>query len=828
MAALSATTPDLNQCSEHLKSSAESLKYIKELTVRSMKVCQRVLNELEFTFGGQDLLVAGMKASFEEIVNTCVNAVGMLSADVFDPVQKFLIDYSLKAEEIKVKGRKILNEAINLHQTTEIDKNAYYGIKERHYRADNMLKKFNASAKPQIDVESSTPLNSQVEKLAELAKQVKEAHTTYEDSVIRANSILAQFANQYRGMASQVKELEDKKAELVKSSLTQYANLLKSFSAVCLAEAEKFLKQADGVVALEMEQISTNRSNEKFAAHLLEPIKYLDKKMGGAQSEEGGTELSKASAGILCKKLFSGEGGLSPDERSKLVQSLKRGEVHEIVVASLASVASPVFFKSEAAFVDASRLCEELVKLDNYAEDTVSLVFNAGKQICLKKENFKQMYMEMGEVWKDPHKWKEFLDGVIEAKTKHLRSDTSDDSRKKQATIAASTLSTYTYFFGNTCHRHNDIVALIDDCADRCGIGADKVAELLVEVTTSQPAGDCKARRLGEADALRERSLAKCGGTPVSLVIAKSIPYMGDLKTLRSILVLSKALNNKLKYYVYFTLFTSSPISVPCRMKIWEQLLSFPSSSPFAALKEEYAAAVDTRMDSDLIKLDVKRSFQTTTAFSPDSLTRVLECWATREKDIGYYQGMNFVASLFLLLTNDEAAAFAYFDRAVKFSQVYKLFTPDMTLLLIRCYQLNRLIFTYYPALGSWLQSEAVLSSCFATSWFITAFSNSLHGTKDEPLPPLLLAVWDAFLTDGWKAVFKTALFIIGKAKERLEGKRMNELVKIFPEFQQSIFKSGEETAAEFIREYKKIKVTNRMLESLQKEYEKIMRLNKL
>eukprot|EP00826_Nyctotherus_ovalis_P026609 TRINITY_DN20777_c0_g1_i1.p1 TRINITY_DN20777_c0_g1~~TRINITY_DN20777_c0_g1_i1.p1 ORF type:complete len:239 (-),score=53.87 TRINITY_DN20777_c0_g1_i1:22-738(-) len=221
-------------------------------------------------------------------------------------------------------------------------------------------------------------------------------------------------------MANQVKELEEKKTELVRSSLTQYANLLKSFSAVCLTEAEKFLKQTDGVVALEMEQISTNRSNEKFASHLLEPIKYLDKRMGGTQAEEAGTELSKASIGILCKKLFSGEGGLSPDERSKLTQSLKREDAREIAVTSLASIASPVFFKSEAAFADASRLCEELMKLDNYAEDTVSLVLNAGKQICLKKESFKQMFMEMDEVWKDPHKWKEFLDKAIELSLIHI------------------------------------------------------------------------------------------------------------------------------------------------------------------------------------------------------------------------------------------------------------------------------------------------------------------------------------------------------------------------------------------------------------------------
>ena len=105
-----------------------------------------------------------------------------------------------------------------------------------------------------------------------MAEKLKEAHTVYEDSVIKANSILAKYANQYYSMTVQVTELENKRVNLTKNALNKYAELLKSLSAVCLNEAEKLQNQANTLVALKLDQISTNKSNEKLASYLLSPI----------------------------------------------------------------------------------------------------------------------------------------------------------------------------------------------------------------------------------------------------------------------------------------------------------------------------------------------------------------------------------------------------------------------------------------------------------------------------------------------------------------------------------------------------------------------------
>jgi len=132
-----------------------------------------------------------------------------------------------------------------------------------------------------------------------------------------------------------------------------------------------------------------------------------------------------------------------------------------------------------------------------------------------------------------------------------------------------------------------------------------------------------------------------------------------------------------------------------------------------------------------------------------------------------------------------------------------------MSLLFIRCYQLNRLLYNFYPEKISWLSSEHTMSSCFATSWFIIIFSNNIFFTKDKHIPKLLLAIWDAFLIDGWKAIFKTATFFIGKIRDRLLGRSMSEITRIIKEFEKDVFKAGEIIEQEYRTEYNRIKVTN-------------------
>ena len=151
---------DLKQCAEYLRGNTESLKYLKELAARSMKICQLVLYELDLPFNVNEPTINTIKNTLEAIVNTCIDSAGSLNSCIFDPIQNFLINYNLKTEELDTQGKFILNEVINLHQTTEMDKNNYYDIKDKHFRACNSLKKLmlnqtDDEIKDKVDAENS-------------------------------------------------------------------------------------------------------------------------------------------------------------------------------------------------------------------------------------------------------------------------------------------------------------------------------------------------------------------------------------------------------------------------------------------------------------------------------------------------------------------------------------------------------------------------------------------------------------------------------------------------------------------------------------------------
>ncbi len=222
----------------------------------------------------------------------------------------------------------------------------------------------------------------------------------------------------------------------------------------------------------------------------------------------------------------------------------------------------------------------------------------------------------------------------------------------------------------------------------------------------------------------------------------------------------------------------------------------------------------------ELIRLDVHRSFQALHVIKPASLVSVLRCCAVEIKDVEYCQGMNFLAGFFLLLAGEEAQAFNMMQRTMRRYKMIGLFTQDVPLLRKCFYLLDRLIHAHYPEVSHCFRKEGISSNYFSSTWFMTVFTNSLQYIKDgDTIPPLLLAIWDAFIADGWKAIFKAALFIIGALEDKLVDARFDVIMLTLGELPRGTFMSDPGNAARFRESYPKLKITNRLLGGLVGEY---------
>ncbi len=221
-----------------------------------------------------------------------------------------------------------------------------------------------------------------------------------------------------------------------------------------------------------------------------------------------------------------------------------------------------------------------------------------------------------------------------------------------------------------------------------------------------------------------------------------------------------------------------------------------------------------------LILLDVHRSFQSSKVIKQESLVSVLNVLAYCNADVEYCQGMNFLAGYLYMLNGNETDTFKFLKCLIERYEMRDLFTEGVPLLKRYFYELDRLLHITYPELSAYFRAEGLSTSFFASAWFMTVFSYCIQHVKDDKPTELMLAIWDAFMIDGWKAIFKASLFIIGELKESLLDSKFDKIMSILGEVPRGGVLHDPSAGTRFRQAYKKLKVTNSMLASLGREYQ--------
>lgn len=173
-----------------------------------------------------------------------------------------------------------------------------------------------------------------------------------------------------------------------------------------------------------------------------------------------------------------------------------------------------------------------------------------------------------------------------------------------------------------------------------------------------------------------------------------------------------------------------------------------------------------------LLKLEkaIKRDLGARTSFSKfaasaglqDGLFGVCKAYALFDPDVGYAQGMNFLA-MPLLFNMPEEEAFCLLVRLMNQYHLRDLFVHDMPGLHKHLYQFERLLEDFEPALFCHLKRKGVTPHLYATQWFLTLFAYRF------PLQ-LVLRIYDLILSEGLEAILKFGICLMQKnAKALLE-----------------------------------------------------------
>ncbi|XP_036372775.1 TBC1 domain family member 1 isoform X1 [Megalops cyprinoides] len=163
------------------------------------------------------------------------------------------------------------------------------------------------------------------------------------------------------------------------------------------------------------------------------------------------------------------------------------------------------------------------------------------------------------------------------------------------------------------------------------------------------------------------------------------------------------------------------------------------------------------------ILIDLGRTFPTHPYFSAQlgagqlSLYNLLKAYSLLDPEVGYCQGLSFVAGVLLLHMGEEEAfnmlKFLMFDMGLR-----KQYRPDMIILQIQMYQLSRLLHDYHRELYCHLEQYEIGPSLYAAPWFLTAFASHF------PLG-FVARVFDMLFLQGSEVIFKVALSLLGSHK---------------------------------------------------------------
>ncbi|XP_045124640.1 TBC1 domain family member 14-like isoform X1 [Portunus trituberculatus] len=196
-----------------------------------------------------------------------------------------------------------------------------------------------------------------------------------------------------------------------------------------------------------------------------------------------------------------------------------------------------------------------------------------------------------------------------------------------------------------------------------------------------------------------------------------------------------------------------------------EKLVSLSECGSMASQEDMTSDSGDQEATIDLIRLDVSRTFPHLCIFQKggpyhDPLHNILGAYACYRPDVGYVQGMSFLAATLLLNMNEENA-FISFSNLLNRPAHMAFFRVNQPMMCAYYQTFEALLAANLPSLATHLQNIRVTPDLYVLDWLLTVFS--------RPLPlDAAVRIWDVYLRDGEEFLLRAAIGILKLYEEVL------------------------------------------------------------
>ena len=223
--------------------------------------------------------------------------------------------------------------------------------------------------------------------------------------------------------------------------------------------------------------------------------------------------------------------------------------------------------------------------------------------------------------------------------------------------------------------------------------------------------------------------------------------------------------------------------------------------------------------ESDSLGEALSNDRQTGISGQDAQLRNILRTHAFFDQHVRYSQAMSFLVQALLSSVNETTALTDSEGEAIVFGLLTSLmndygcramFAQGMSGLKCCFFQLSALLQEHLPLLKDHFESERIVVSMFATSWFLTLFSN-----YDTLSPELASSVLTVCLVDGWKFIFKVALAVLAALQDQLLGSDFEGIMRILQHPYTHVSDAFPESS-DLIRKADVFNVTHRKLRQLE------------
>ncbi|CAF1539373.1 unnamed protein product [Adineta ricciae] len=179
-----------------------------------------------------------------------------------------------------------------------------------------------------------------------------------------------------------------------------------------------------------------------------------------------------------------------------------------------------------------------------------------------------------------------------------------------------------------------------------------------------------------------------------------------------------------------------------------------------------------------VIRRDISRTypdhefFKEKHGIGQERLFNVIKAYSLYDREVGYCQGIGFIVGL-LLMHMPEEDAFAVLVSMMQDLSMRDMYKPDMFYLGLCIFQFEAMIQEFLPDLYRHFQVENFSTSTYASSWFLTLFTNQFSFN-------VACRTMDLFLSEGIEIIFRMGIALLEIHQDHLMLLSMDDMLKYF------------------------------------------------